>query len=55
MEPDLKQQILSIIAQAEWAYEHGLKPENRDSEGYPYVAGYANAALGNIRQLLEVV
>ena len=53
MENDLKQQILSIIEMAEAAYLNNLDPSNPNAQGYPYVAGYANSALSNIRDLVE--
>jgi hypothetical protein len=54
MEPKLKTQILQIIQEAESAYAQALRPENRETLGYPYSAGYSRSALENIRSLLEV-
>ena len=53
MEPSLRESILALIAQAEGAYREALSEENRDSLGYPYVAGYSRSALENIRHLVE--
>ena len=55
MENDIRTEILRIIQSAELTYEESLKPENRKELGYPYVAGYANSALRNIKELLEGV
>ena len=54
MENNVRLQILRIIESAEFAYQEGLSNEKMLDLGYPYVAGYANSALRNIRELLEV-
>jgi hypothetical protein len=53
MENKLKKEILLIVQLAEDAYVNALRPENRDELGYPYVAGYAESALRNIRDLVK--
>jgi hypothetical protein len=54
MENDLKNQILRIIQEAESAREMALHPDNWDTLGYAFTAGYSTSALKNIRELVEV-
>ena len=51
MENDLKTEILFLIQQAEAAREWALN--TKDSGGYPYISGYATAALRQIRELVK--
>jgi hypothetical protein len=53
MEPSLRDSILALIAQAEYAFQEALSEENRKELGYPYAAGYSRSALDNIRHLVE--
>ena len=54
MDQDLRKQILDIIESARLVREEALQPGNEKTQGYPYAAGYANSALLNIRNILEV-
>ena len=45
--------IFSLIEQADCAREEALLPENEKNKGWPYVCGYQQATLKDIREILE--
>lgn len=44
--------ILELIEGAEFERGEALKHENRNSKGYPYLAGYQTATLRRIKEIL---
>ena len=53
--PTVKDEILTLIAEAQSAREMALREENRFDFGYPYAAGYAAATLAQIQTLVSAL
>lgn len=51
----VKDEILTLIAQAQSAREMALRQENHSDFGYPYAAGYAAATLAQIQTLVSAL
>jgi len=52
MTSSVKDEILSLIAQADAARESALSDENRQDLGYPFVAGYTTQTLKSIERIV---